>query len=95
MTLIHNNHIALPLLGLPEAGRDVHIRGNHFHLGLQADAAAQNLGAVPGVRAGLDEPNPQVIFLIVVLGDQGLSRFAGPHRAVFEIQFCHISTSVC
>ena len=62
-------------------------------VGFQTDPAAENIYAVPGVGAGLDEPDTHFVLFVVILGNQGLGRFAGTHRAIFEIKFCHCSTS--
>ena len=68
---------------------NIRIRGDHGNFCLQANAAAQNSGAVPGVCAGLDEPNLHVVFFVIVLGDQRLGGFAGAHGTVFEIKLRH------
>jgi hypothetical protein len=52
---------------------------------LQANAAADGTHTITGIRAGLDEPDIQVIFLVIVLGDQRLGSFAGAHSTILKI----------
>ena len=66
LTLVHNDHVTMAKLPVPEAGIHVLGRGHNLHAGLQANAASQNGFAIPHIGAGLDEPNLQVIFLSLI-----------------------------
>ena len=57
LAFIHDNDVALALLGVLKQQVYVRSRGDDVRRGFQTDAAAQNLRAVPGVGAGLDEPD--------------------------------------
>ena len=91
LALIHDDDIAFVVMSAQETGIHVHIGSDDFHSCLQTDAAAENIGTVPGVGAGLDEPDVHIIFFVIVFGDQGLSSFAGTHGTVFKIELSQIS----
>ena len=46
------------------------------------------------IRAGLDEPDLQVVFFVIIFGDQSLGRLTGAHGTIFKIKLCHFSTSI-
>ena len=85
LALVHDDHIALTRLLPLEGVNQVHLRRDDLYRCCQADAAAQDLDPVTGVRAGLDEPDLQVVLLVIVFGDQGLGGLAGAHGTVLEI----------
>ncbi len=89
LAFVGNDHIAIAVLGLLVEGVYIRFRRDDLHLGLQTDTAAQDPGTVPNVGAGLDEPYMQVVFLVIIFGDQRLSGFAGAHCAVFEVKLGH------
>ena len=85
LALVHDDDVTVPVFPIQEPLQNIGFRRNDLHLRLQPDAAAQYGSSVPDIRAGLDEPHFQIIFLVIVLGNQRLGRFAGTHSAVFEI----------
>ena len=84
LALVHNDHIAITA-GIGEQLEHILSRGDDLHPGFQTDAAAQHICAVPHIRAGLDEPDLQTVFFVVILGDQRLGCLTGAHGAVFEV----------
>ena len=91
LALVHDHHVAPILAGEGEELIHIGIRGHDLAIGLQADAAAQDAGAVTGIGTGFDEPHLLVVFFLILLGNQGLGRLTGTHGAVFEIKLCHLS----
>ena len=93
LAFVHNDHID----GRPAAVEleQVDIGADDLHTRLQADAAAQNVLPVPVIGGGLDQPDFQVIFFVVVFGDQGLGGFGRAHCAIFEIKLRHTDSSNC
>ena len=85
LALVHDDDIALALLLRAENLQHVRLRGQDLGHALQTDAAADDRFTVPAVCAGLDEPHPQVVLLVVVAGNEGLGGLAGTHGSVFEI----------
>ena len=91
LTFITDHSMAAAHSGLPEPVVNIHIRCHHLYFCCQANAAAQNLHAIPGIRRGLDEPNLHIIFFVIIFGDQCLGCFAGTHGAVFKVKLRHFS----
>ena len=85
--LVGDDDVVLP--GRPVGRRDVLLRGDDLGMAFQADAAADDVRPVPGVHAGLDEPDAHALLLIVEFGDQRLGGLGRAHGAVFEIEFSH------
>ena len=94
LALVHDNHVTGSAFSVQKPLHNVGFRRDHLHLRLQPDSAAKDGGPVPDIRAGLDKPDLQIIFLIIVFGDQRLSRLAGTHGAVLKIKLGHCTTSV-
>ena len=69
----------------PVQGAQVGLRRDGVCLLVQADAAADDAFAVPGVHRGLDEPHPHTQLLIIELGDERLSGLGAAHGAVFKV----------
>ena len=85
LTLVHYDHIALALKVSAKPLVSIGLRGEDIRPGRQADPAGKHMLPVPHIGAGLQQPHPQVVLLVIVFGDQGLGGLAGPHSAVFEI----------
>ena len=90
--LVHDHRVAAAGKTFLIALVNIHIGAGNFHFRLKADAASENVHAVPGIRAGLQEPDVHVIFFVIIFGDQGLCRFAGTHGTIFEIKLGHLDS---
>ena len=53
LTLVHDDHIALSQMLLPEPGIGISVRRQHIRLCAEADAAGQGVLPVPQIRTGL------------------------------------------
>ena len=91
--LVGDDHVMLP--GGPVGLENVLVRGDDPGPVFQADAAADQVRPVPGVHAGLDEPDGHALFLVIELGDQRLGGFGGAHGPVFEIKLRHNKIPSC
>ena len=63
MAFIHNDDIAGPIL---KQYPQIRLRADRFSGSLQSNAAVNDGCAVPGIGTGLDKPDLQTVFFIVV-----------------------------
>lgn len=75
------------------AGEKIILRGDDIGLPEQTYSALDDVGPVPVVDTGFNEPDGHPPLLVVKLGDEGLSGFGAAHCAVFEVKLCHSDLS--
>ena len=75
------------------AGEKIILWGYDIGLPEQTYSALDDVGPVPVVDAGFNEPDGHPPLLVVKLGDEGLSGFGAAHCAVFEVKLCHSDLS--